>query len=82
MNSTNFWVNLIQRLFTSNPKFFKWIQWVSLAVAAITGLPDFLAFLGINLTGNWLIFENKSLAIAAFVAAIIARLPNKDINQK
>ncbi|RWZ86782.1 MAG: hypothetical protein EO766_13325 [Hydrotalea sp. AMD] len=76
MNSSNFWIQLIERLFSSNPKFFKYIQYVSLAISAITGLPDLLGYFGIHLTGTWLVFENKIIAISGIVAALIAQLPN------
>lgn len=81
MNNKNFFIDLLGRLLSSNPTFFKYVQWISIAVAAITGLPDLLNTFGITLTGKWLMFENKTIAIAAVVATIIAQLPNKDVTQ-
>lgn len=78
MQQTNFWISLIDRLLTSNPKFFKYIQWVSIVVAAITGLPGLLAWLHISVPDVILPFYNKTIAAAAFAAAVIARLPNED----
>lgn len=80
MNKQNFWIDLVSRFFSDNPKFFKYIQYVSIVVAAITGLPELIGYFGITLSGKWLVFENKTLAIAAIVAAFIAKLPNKDVN--
>lgn len=78
MNSNNFWIQLIKRFFSSNPKFFKYIQYVSLAISAITGLPELLGYLGIPLTGIWLTFANKAIALSGIIAAVIAQLPNPD----
>lgn len=76
MNPNNFWLQLIQRLSSDNPKFFKYIMWASLACSAITGIPELLDFFGVHLTGVWAVLENKSLAVAGLVAALIAKLPN------
>jgi hypothetical protein len=82
MNPSNFWVEFIKRLLSDNPKFFKYIQWVSLAVSAITGLPELLTYFGVHLTGYWLTFENKTLAACGLVALLLSRLPNADPNTK
>lgn len=81
MTQSNFWIQLLQRLFKENPVFFKYIQWVSIAVMAVTGLPDFLAMFDIHITGAWLIFQNATLAKMALISAILSRLPNKEDNQ-
>jgi hypothetical protein len=76
MNQNNFFVQLFSRLYMTNPMFFKYIQWVSIAVAAITGLPEVLQYFGIALPSAWIAIENTVLAKCALVAALIARLPN------
>lgn len=73
-----FFTELIARLLSSNPKFFKVIQVLSAITALITGLPDFFTSIGVSLPPNLLLLENKSIAIASIVAMIIAQLPKND----
>ena len=75
-------IELIQRLRTSNPTFFKWVQYVSGIVAGIAYLPDLAAFLTIPVP-NWLTILNvAAIKVGAITAIIMAQLPNKDINEK
>lgn len=69
---------LADRFLSDNPKFFKYIQYVSAGIATITGLPGFLAQCGITLPPQALAIENKTIAIASVVAAFIAQLPKQD----
>jgi hypothetical protein len=79
MNSIlKFIAELIGRLFSKNPTFFKVIQVISAIVALITGLPEYLAKAGIDLGPKLLGLENKAIAIAALVALFIAQLPKPD----
>ena len=79
---SNFLAELVQRLFSKNPNFFKWVQAISILVALITGLPAFLETSGIQLPEAWESISNKAVAIAALVAAFIAQLPKQDVNQQ
>ena len=71
----NFFIDLIVRLFSKNPKFFKWIQAASIILLAISGAlnalpPDF--------TPSWLAWvKDSTVWVASIVAAILAQLPNK-----
>jgi hypothetical protein len=73
-----FLLELVARLFSQNPTFFRVIQILSAITVIITGLPDFLSSIGVSLPENLLILENKTIAIASIVAMIIAQLPKKD----
>lgn len=75
-------IELIQRLFASNPKFFKWVQYISGLVAGIAYLPDLAKFLAIPVP-NWLSVLNvATVKVGALTAIVMAQLPNKDINEK
>jgi len=79
--SNNLFLQLLQRVVTNNPKFFKVIQWVSIAIAAISFLFDFLTEIGVQIP-NWLVWLNTTaVKVGALTAIIMAQLPNKDINQ-
>lgn len=78
MDQNNFFIQLFKRLFSSNPKFFKIIQVLSLTCAAITGLPWLLNYFGINLPPLWVHYESLAVAKAALLAALIAQLPKQD----
>jgi len=77
MKKNNFFIDLIIRLGSKNPKFFRYIQYVSIGIAAVTSIPELLEFLGIPIAGNLLILQNKTLTICAILSAIIAQLPNE-----
>jgi len=75
-------IELIQRIFASNPKFFKWVQYFSGIIALVAYLPDFAQFLSIPVP-NWLTVLNIATVKAGAITAIImAQLPNQDINEK
>ena len=78
MKIPDFIKELIARLFSKNPIFFKIIQVISALVVIITGLPEFLTSIGITLPSNLLALENKTIAIASIVAMIIAQFPTQD----
>lgn len=79
--SNNLFLQLLQRVFADNPKFFKVIQWVSITIAAISFLFDFLTETGVQIP-NWLVWLNTTaIKVGAITAIIMAQLPNKDINQ-
>lgn len=70
----NFLNELLIRLFSSKPWFFKVIQIVSVLTALVTGLPTFLAESGIVLPEAWEAISSKIVSVAAMVAAFVAQL--------
>ena len=75
MNSNNFFVSLIVRLLSKNPKFFKYIQLASLVLIAVSAglnalpadsVPPFLA-----------VFKSNVVWVSGIVSLIMAQLPNK-----
>lgn len=69
-------IELLQRVASDNPKFFKWIQVVSAIVAVIAFVPDLFLFLDIN-TPEWLsVLNDKAVKVGALTAVIVAQLPN------
>lgn len=73
---------IFARLGMKSPSFFRVIQWLSVATAAITGLPALLSQfqneLGIAIP-EWVThISDKAVAISAIVAWIIAKLPVSD----
>ena len=69
-------LELLKRLFSENPKFFKWVQVISAIVALIAFVPDFLGFLDIT-TPQWLTLLNeKAIKVGALTAILVAQLPN------
>lgn len=78
MNTNNFFLELIARLGKSNPKFFDYVQLIALGVAALSAgfkvLPD-------TLLPPWLAWlKSTTVLIASGVAAVVAQLPNRDVN--
>lgn len=67
------------RFTLKSPSFFRVIQWLSVATAAITGLPaliaQFQSELGIILPSWVKDISDKAVAISAIVAWVIAKLP-------
>lgn len=70
----NFLNELLLRLFSSKPWFFKVVQIISIATALITGLPEWLADSGVILPDAWAAISSKVVSIAATVAAFVAQL--------
>ena len=69
-------IELLQRLLSENPKFFKWIQAVSAVVAVVAFIPDLFAFLEIP-APSWLeVLHSSSIKVGALTAVIMAQLPN------
>lgn len=69
-------IELLQRLLSENPKFFKWIQAVSGIVAVIAFVPDVFAFLEIP-SPSWLeVLHDKTVKVGALTAILMAQLPN------
>lgn len=70
----NFLAELVLRLFGKTPQFFKIVQIVSIVVAAITGIPEFLIEIGLDLPEAFDVIASKVVAIAAAVSAFISQL--------
>lgn len=69
-------IELLQRIASDNPKFFKWLQAISAVVAVIAFVPDLLAYLEIP-SPSWLEFlHNSSVKVGALTAILMAQLPN------
>jgi hypothetical protein len=65
-------VELISRLRTKKPKFFVYLQYVTAAASAVTGLPALLVQWGVTLPPATLILENKFVAacsVGVFIAS-------------
>ena len=71
---TDFVMELIIRLFSKTPWFFKVVRILGIAVGAITGLPVFLASIGISIPTAWDAVSSKVIAIAALVGTFIAQM--------
>lgn len=81
MTNDNLFVQFLQRLFTANPKFFKYVQYVSIVIAAISFLMDAFHQFG-AVVPTWLEWLNTTaVKVGAFIAIIMAQLPNKDVNK-
>ena len=77
MNNTilfDFLREMIQRLGTKSPKFFRVIGIVSAAAALVTGLPGLFQELGITLPAWAEIAQSKTISIAATVSFFISKL--------
>lgn len=70
-----FFAELVGRLFSKTPAFFKVIQVVSTIVAVITGLPTILTSLNISLPASITGLENNVIAICGLVSLFISSLP-------
>ena len=74
-------IELLQRLLSENPKFFKWIQLVSGIVAVIAFIPDGFAFLEIP-SPSWLeVLHNSAIKVGALTAILMAQLPNPSVKK-
>lgn len=78
ISKNNFWFQLFQRLFSTNPKFFKVIQIASIVCAAVTGLPELFSWLGVTLPEAWQAISSVAIAKASLLLAVFSQLPNDD----
>lgn len=71
-------IELFKRIASDNPKFFKWVQFVSAVIGIIAFIPDLLAFLDIA-SPSWLeVLHTKAVKVGALISIFIAQLPNAD----
>lgn len=78
MNNQNFFVELLKRLFSKNPKFFKWIQIAAIVLGAASVLFSFLESQSVNLPGWMDVISAAVVKILAAITLLIAQLPNQD----
>ena len=72
--NNNFFIDLIVRLLSKNPKFFKIIQITAIVLAAVSGALNALPEGSVPPFLSWL--KSSVVWVSAIVAAIIAQLPN------
>lgn len=70
-----FFAELVGRLFSKTPAFFKVIQVVSTIVAVVTGLPSIITSTGITLPPAFTALESTAVSVAAIVSLFISSLP-------
>ena len=78
----NFFKELIQRLFSKNPKFFKYIQYAMITVAAVSTLLSFLQDQHVSLPSSLSWLGSVIVKISAGIAWIMAQLPVPSPGQK
>lgn len=71
---TDFLLELLIRLFSDTPWFFKVIRVIGSSVAVITGLPLLLANAGIDLPDAIDAISSQVVSVAAIVGTIISQL--------
>jgi hypothetical protein len=80
---SDFFSELLLRLFGKTPWFFKVVQVLAVVTALVTGLPEFLESAGVDLPAAWDAVSSKVVSIASLVAAFIAQLPvTTDVKKK
>jgi hypothetical protein len=70
----DFFAELILRLFSKTPHFFKVIKIISVILAAITGLPSALMSIGLDLPDVWDNVILKAVSAASVGAFFVAQL--------
>jgi len=70
----SFLQEIFLRLSSKSPLFFRIWQWVSGAVAAVSGLPLTLQWLGITLPPPYDALSNKTVAICGIIALFMSAL--------
>jgi hypothetical protein len=75
---TLFISEFILRLFSSKPKFFVIIQWISILTGGISAIISYLQTTSLSLP-SWIpTVGNANVMVASVVALILAQLTNKD----
>lgn len=75
-----FFAQLIVRLGKTNPKFFKIIQFIAIGLGAVSAGIGYIDTTGAALPSWFSWLGNHEVWISSLVAAILAQLPNKDVN--
>jgi len=71
---TDFFVELLVRLFSKTPWFFKVVQIISTVALVITGLPHLLVQAGVEIPEAWTGTLSQVVSIASMVAIFLAQL--------
>lgn len=71
---TDFIIEILVRLFSKTPWFFRVVQIISSVALLITGLPQLLAQSGVNIPEAWTGTVSQVVSIASFVAILMAQL--------
>lgn len=69
----DFAIEAVIRFFSKTPWFFKVLQVLTALVAIITGLPEFLASVGVDLPAAWEAVSSKIISVAALIGTIVAQ---------
>jgi len=79
--NTSFFSELVARLGKRNPKFFDYIQVAALVLGSLSAAFNFIDERGTMLP-PWLTWiKSTTVMITSAVTAIVAQLPNKDVNE-
>lgn len=70
----NFLADLINRMFSKTPHFFRVVRAIMLITMLITGIPEILTQLDIVLPEKIAFIASKTVAIAAMTAAFVSQL--------
>lgn len=74
-------IELMQRIASDNPTFFKWVQFVSAVIGIIAFVPDLFSYLEIT-SPSWLeVLHTKAVKVGALTAILMAQLPNPNDNK-
>lgn len=67
----------LQRLFKKSPTFFKWWQWITGFITALTGLPALITALGVTLPPAATVLENKAVALITMGMFFMSLFPTQ-----
>lgn len=75
-----FFIELLKRFLAKNPKFFKTLQIIAIALGAISGVLSFLQAQNIDLPSWFAWLSDTVVKVVSLVTIILAQLPNEDPN--
>jgi hypothetical protein len=79
MNALSLFISeLILRTFSSKPKFFVTIQWISIVTGGVSAVLSYLETTSLQLPEWVSTLSNANVMVASVVALIIAQFTNKD----
>lgn len=71
-----FLAELVTRLFSKNPKFFDYVQVISLVAGGLSGLVFYLQSVGVDMPELFKVLGNAHVLVSSVVTIILAQLPN------